>query len=128
MFEKLELFRMSSAMAAHASARQELVSRNIANADTPGYKARDLPSFARLMQRVEEPVALRTSRAAHMAEAGSMLSQSAIPTDDEPSPNGNSVSLESEMVRAAEIRQEHDMALAVYSASLNILRTSLGRK
>ena len=128
MFEKLELFRMSSALASHASARQALVARNIANADTPGYRARDLPSFMKLVERADAPAALKTSRPGHMKAGGTRLSQSAVITDDEPSPNGNSVSLEREMVRAAEIRQEHDMALAVYSASLDILRSSLGRK
>ena len=37
-------------------------------------------------------------------------------------PNGNSVSLEDQMMRAAEVRQEHDLALGVYAKSLAILR------
>ena len=43
------------------------------------------------------------------------------------SPNGNTVSLEDQMMRAAEVRQSHDMALGVYRKSLDILRASLGR-
>ena len=44
------------------------------------------------------------------------------------SPNGNGVSLETEMVKAADVKREHDMALAIYSKSLAILRASLGRR
>ena len=40
-------------------------------------------------------------------------------------PNGNSVSLEDQMMRAAEVRQEHEMALGVYSKALDILRTTV---
>ena len=43
-------------------------------------------------------------------------------------PNGNSVSLEDQMIRAAEVRQSHDLALGVYRKTMDILRTSLGRQ
>jgi flagellar basal-body rod protein FlgB len=42
-------------------------------------------------------------------------------------PNGNSVSLESEMVKAAEVRQQHDMALSIYRSTSDILKLALGR-
>jgi flagellar basal-body rod protein FlgB len=48
-------------------------------------------------------------------------------TADTTAPNGNSVSLEREMMRAAETRQSHDMALAVYGTARGILRAALGR-
>ena len=43
-------------------------------------------------------------------------------------PNGNSVSIEQEMVKAASARQDHEMALAIYRTTSDILRASLGRK
>ena len=42
-------------------------------------------------------------------------------------PVGNTVSLETEMMKAVEVRHDHEMALSVYQTSLGILRTSLGR-
>ena len=50
-----------------------------------------------------------------------------VDAPDSQSPNGNTVSLEDEMVKAADVRHQHELALAVYSSALNILRTSLGR-
>ena len=43
-------------------------------------------------------------------------------------PNGNSVSLEDQMMRAAEVRQEHDLALGVYTKTLEILRTAVAKR
>lgn len=43
-------------------------------------------------------------------------------------PNGNSVSIEQEMVKAASARQDHEMALAIYRNTSSIIRASLGRQ
>ena len=48
MFQKLEVFRMSAAMAEHAGQRQAIAAQNMANVDTPGYQARRLASFSDL--------------------------------------------------------------------------------
>ena len=46
MFGQIDVLRMAGAMARNAEARQGAIARNVANADTPGYRAVDLPSFA----------------------------------------------------------------------------------
>lgn len=122
MYQKLEVFQAAQAMARHAGARQALVAQNIANADTPGYRARDLHSFAEAYGA--STGGLRTTRAGHIgaAEAGRPFERAS-----EASPNGNTVSLESEMLSAAEIRGAHNRALAIYGKSMDILRASLGR-
>ncbi|EEW26594.1 FlgB family protein [Rhodobacter ferrooxidans] len=126
MFEKLDVVRMAQAMAAHAGARQEVIARNVANADTPGFKAQDLPDFAETYQAGEG--AMRATRPGHITAPD--LASLPVPrtANGSASPNGNTVSLESEMVKAVEVRQQHDMALAIYRNSSDILRTSLGRK
>ncbi|WBL33275.1 FlgB family protein [Sinirhodobacter sp. HNIBRBA609] len=125
MFDRLEIMQMAQSMARHAALRQTAVTQNIANADTPGYRARDAASFAQTYE-ADDAMALRQSRAGHL---GAEVSASAklLVQDGTPSPNGNSVSLEEEMVRAVDIRREHDLALSIYKSSLGILRSSLGR-
>ena len=49
MFERLDISRESYALATHAMTRQAAISANIANADTPGYKAVDTGTFAEEM-------------------------------------------------------------------------------
>ena len=45
MFDRPEVLGMASAMAQNASTRLSAIARNVANADTPGYRAVDAPSF-----------------------------------------------------------------------------------
>lgn len=131
MFEKLEVVRMAQAMASHAGARQEVIARNVANADTPGYKAMDLPDFAQTYQ-AQDGMQMRATRPGHLG-AGHLggdtpeMDLVARAGHGAASPNGNTVSIENEMVKAVEVRQQHDMALAIYRSSTNILRASLGK-
>lgn len=128
MYEKLEIFQMARSMAAHATARQSVVARNIANADTPGYRAQQVAAFADTYQSEHSGSGPSRTRATHLATADSTPSVSVHTGATETSPNGNSVSLEQEMMNASEVRLQHDTALAVYKSAMNILRTSLGRR
>ena len=131
MLETLNLTRMAEALAEHAASRMGLIARNVAQADTPGYKAMDLPDFAQVYQAGPPDGmrdGMRATRPGHLLSAPSTAQAIAQPAAGEAQPNGNTVSLEREMVKSASVRQEHDMALAVYSHARDILRASLGRK
>jgi len=127
MFEKLEIFSMAQALARHGAARQAAIARNIANADTPGYRARDLPSFADAY-RTDAAGGLRATRASHHMQPGSEV-QTARASEalrpDAAGPNGNNVSIEQEMFASAVAKREHDRALAIYRSALSVLRTSV---
>ena len=125
MFEKIALTRMAQAMSADAGARLGVIARNVANADVPGYKAMTLPDFAETYAAADG--AMRATRPGHLGGAGSPTPAQARINPGNGSPNGNTVSLEEEMVSAAGARQQNDMALAIYRATSSILRTSLGR-
>ncbi|MCU0904808.1 MAG: FlgB family protein [Tabrizicola sp.] len=125
MFEKLELTRMAQGLAAHAGARMGVIARNIAHADTPGYKAQDLPDFAQVFESGGVP--LRATRPGHLSEDTTRPVPAAFASGGTEAPNGNTVSLEKEMVKSAEARQEHEMALAIYRATSDVVRASLGR-
>ena len=126
MFEKLELTRMAQAMATNAGARLGIIARNVANADTPGYKAMDLPGFAE-SYREASGEGMRASRAGHLGRDGDQPAAVARRDAGAAAPNGNSVSLEMEMVKSVGVRQDHEMALAIYRNTSDIIRASLGR-
>lgn len=126
MFGRLEVTRMAQALAAHAGSRQGVVAQNIAQADTPDYKAKDLPRFIDSYD-AGMAIGLRATRPQHLTDAMPGSGPSPVQLPGAASPNGNTVSLEGEMVRSAEVRQQHDMALAVYRSVSDILRVSLGR-
>lgn len=128
MFEKLEIIAMAQAMATHAGARLGAISQNMANADTPGYKARDVADFNAVWEADLDGQGMRATRKGHFADDTQTLTPTIVISNGASSPNGNSVSLEGEMVKAVEVRQQHDMALAIYRNTSDILRTSLGRR
>lgn len=128
MLEKMEIFAMARGLISHANARQSAIAQNVANADTPGYRARDVTSFAEAY-RGDTGDAMRATRLGHKTSLGSEhgLDLRMIDTPGPSSPNGNTVTLENEMMKATQARAEHDRALAIYRSSMNILRTSIGR-
>jgi len=128
MFDRLEIFRMSSAMASHAGHRQALVAENMANVDTPGYRAKRLPSFAELAESPQQAAPLRASRSAHLfGTKQETLNAQVVRERSNPSPDGNTVSVETEMLEAIEVRREHSRALAIYRSALTILHSTLAR-
>lgn len=126
MFEKLDITRMAQAMASYSGKRMGVLAQNVAHADTPGYRAKDLQDFASVYRH--DNGAMRATRAGHFSAASAMAEPRLLPTQGNQAPNGNTVSLEREMVRLAEVRQNHEMALGIYRATSNVLRASLGRK
>ena len=126
MFDLPEIMRLAQGMARHASARQGVIAENIAHSNTPGFRARDLPEFGKIYMQDRK---LRATRAGHLDFApGQMVFRSAPDaTVPSVSPNGNTVSLEREMMRATRNRQAHDMALAIYGSARTIMRTSFGK-
>lgn len=117
MFDRLEIFALAAAQARHAAARQAVVARNIANADTPGYRARDIADFAETWRAMQgRGGATDGALPLRVIDAGTPVS-----------PNGNSVSLELEMLRGIEAQRAHSRALRIYGSALGILRTSIGR-
>lgn len=129
MYTGIEMLKMASAMARHAGDRQTVVAGNIANADTPGYRARDLPSFADAYREPRGAAALTATRAGHFTAPldGAAVKAHAEIQPGDASPNGNTVSLESEMIKASAVRHDHQLALSVYRSGLDLLRAGLGR-
>ncbi|MBK4216390.1 FlgB family protein [Paracoccus caeni] len=128
MFEKIEMMQMARALGRHVAERQNIVARNIANSDTPGYKARDLEPFETAYHRLNA-APMRATDPRHLsvpdwtpAGAQVMSGETGV------SPNGNSVSLEAELLKAAELKRGHDLSLAIYRSGLDMLRTSIGRR
>ena len=58
----ISILRMADSLAAYASVRQGVIAQNIAHADTPGYRSRDVLPFAEAygeMARAPMPAAAR---------------------------------------------------------------------
>jgi flagellar basal-body rod protein FlgB len=127
MFKSLDVFKAAHAMGKHAAVRQSVVAQNMANADTPGYKARDIKPFRELYQNDSGAGTMRATRSGHH---GSSLEASGVApglTTAEVSPNGNSVSVEEEMLKAVEVKRQHDRSVAIYKSAMTVLRATIAR-
>ena len=129
MFQSLTVFETAYAMAVHAGQKQAVVAQNVANVDTPGYVSRDLPAFKDVYTtEASERAIQRASRPGHMH--GLVDDVRTLIQEDKSfeSPDGNSVSIETEILRGTEAKRQHDRSLAIYQSALTILRASLGRQ
>jgi flagellar basal-body rod protein FlgB len=108
-------------------ARQRVLAQNIAHADTPGYRPRDLPDFAGLVQRGNGPsVGLARTDQQHLAAAGdprARVDRRAV----DATPNGNAVSLDREAMKVADTDSAHALAIGLHRRWLGLFRTALGR-
>lgn len=111
--------------------RQRLLAENIANADTPNFRPRDLdaPNFDKTIP-VAQPVALQRTSAAHLA--GTMGGDHAVfrssKGGSEIRPTGNAVSLEEEMLKVAKNQMDHAAAATLYAKSLSLVKTAIGKR
>ena len=117
-----EILSLAAGMARHAAQRQAVVSKNVANADTPGFKAQDIAAFDPM-----EGFALRRTRAGHLGveERGSEIR---VMRDLSADPNGNTVDLEDQILRGIEAARHHDRAVTIYRNALDLMRAGLGRR
>ena len=109
-------------------ARQQVLSENVANADTPNYQARDLapPDFERELSAAALPLArtdpghiVQTSGGAQFATDGAARY--------EIRPRGNSVTHEDEMLKVASNQMDYDAVTSLYTHSLSLIKLAIGR-
>lgn len=104
-------------------ARTSVIAENIANADTPGYAAKDLekPNFGDLTRtaalRVTDPKHIATS-----SSAGASSFRAIAAPDGDASLTGNQVSLETQAMKLSETRQDYALASSLYRKGLAMLR------
>lgn len=113
--------------------RQRVLAENVSNSDTPGYRARELaqPNFEQQMARTSATtVSLSRTEGGHFAGMG--LSNSPFKTElaakGEIRPTGNAISLEDEMLKVAANQMDYQAATTLYSRSLGLLKTALGKR
>jgi flagellar basal-body rod protein FlgB len=104
------------------SQRLQLLSENIANADTPQYKARDV-DFRAAMQQVGAPGAggLRATDNQHLQPAGQGVGKPAVlyRVPANPSLDGNTVELDQAQSRFAETTVHYQAALSFLGSRIN---------
>lgn len=123
------LFRALAEKMRWHQARQGVLAENIANADTPGYAERDLKafSFGDEMKSLATVTTSATSPNHISISSGGADGFSTESTSFEVSPSGNGVTIEDEMMKVASNDMDYQTVTALYTRSLRLIRTALGR-
>ena len=120
--------------------RQKLLSQNVANADTPGYRPKDITQLGVDVATRGSDASKRMSRAYGMnvtlAATSPMHigpSQGSANTEErgasyETRPSGNAVNLEDEMLKVSQNQVDFQTAANIYQRGLSTLKIALGRK
>ena len=116
------------------SARQNVLSQNVANVDTPHYTAKDLKpvDFGDILKDATTPAqfqgGMTLTDPRHIAVTPtSAADYSDVDSPDvEANPSGNTVSLESEMIRVSDTQAEYQAASNLYAKAMGMMRTAIG--
>ncbi len=113
-------------------ARQKLLAENVANAETPGYRGRDLAkySFEDMVAKSSSSAVVTTAtNAKHIAinNAGNTQFGLRDMNSFEVTPEGNGVVLEDEMMKVSTNQMDYQAATSLYTRSLKLIRTAIGR-
>jgi len=105
--------------------RQRLLASNIANADTPGYKARDL-NFAQALREATaavNPAGATVTSAAHIAPTGGARSVANLlyATPSQPNLDGNTVDMDRERASFADNAVKFEATLRFINSDVRML-------
>jgi flagellar basal-body rod protein FlgB len=113
-------------------ARQSLLAENVANAETPGYQGRDLKAFGfeeHMRNRSTAKIETAATQPMHISVQGTGADGFGPRRINsfEITPEGNGVTLEDEMMKVASNQLDYQTITAVYTRSLRLLKSALGK-
>ncbi len=102
------LFDLAFQRAQWLSTRQTTIAENVVNANTPGYKARDIEGFEATLDRTE--LTMSTTDARHIAFTPSPAHISAF---GDKTSKGNDVKLETELIKSGEVSRDYALDVSL---------------
>ena len=121
----MSFFQTASQRMSWLGSRQSVISENIANANTPNYKAKDVTSFNAMVQgshATGQGVAVTDPR--HISSTATTPSGVRVKLDEsagEGSLDGNNVALEQETIKAADVAGSYRLAADLYRKGNGLL-------
>ena len=115
-------FRILQKIVQSANTRQKVIASNIANADTPGYKARDV----KFDDFLKNEMKLLTTNTKHISSkkganaGGELITESSLSWGD-----GNNVELNAEVAKMTENSLRHDAAIKILNSKIKMFRNAL---
>lgn len=119
----------------HLAERQRVVAQNIANSETPAFRAQEVeaPDFSVLVVQKGKPYVARP----RVRATGGMVALGIAPTSDghvfadpqvsETKPDGNNVTLEDQLLKMGDIQSRFQTMTDLYRKQLGLIQAAIGR-
>ncbi|HSK41689.1 MAG TPA: flagellar biosynthesis protein FlgG [Arenibaculum sp.] len=119
------LFQVAGRRMEYLAERHRVIAQNVVNANTPGYAARDLVPFDKVMGELR-PIAPARTSAMHLTgtRPAGPVREDHRPETWETNPDGNGVSLEQEMIKASDTREAYGLVSGLFQKHANMLRAA----
>jgi flagellar basal-body rod protein FlgB len=129
----LTLFKMALTKMDWASQRQKVLAQNVANADTPDYKGRDLKKldFKKILEGTT-PAPVKVLQTNPLHQPGTIPQQEQFRAQApfkpyEESPDQNEVTVEDQMEKVGQTRADYTTAVSLMEAQLKMFKTALDK-
>lgn len=111
--ESIQLFELASRQAEWLSVRQSIVSGNIANANTPGFRAKDVAPFDAVLQNTG--MAMAATNPLHITDPSTdqYVVESQVNEGSAEQLSGNSVELADELMKEGMVKRDYDLNTAI---------------
>lgn len=119
------LFDVASRQAKWLAVRQSTISGNIANANTPGFRARDVEPFADILDKTK--LTMVATRANHIGFDARHVEGTKVKKADtwDTVYSGNSVSLEQELTKSGEVARQHTLNTTIVKSFHRMLMSAV---
>ncbi len=132
--QDLVLLDAIGAKMGYLTQRQRIISQNISNSDTPGYKPKDLvkADFEKVLQDVTrdgmKSVRLDTNNQGHLLPPGEAGARKVRAQDVtyEVAHSGNAVVLEEQLVNSSQTILDYNTMTSVYQKNVSMIKTAIG--
>lgn len=129
---KTNIIAALKAKMAYTSERQNVISHNIANANTPHFKAKDIkePNFNNMVNDSHKRLSMTRTSSNHIASKPTTFGNYQLVKDDIEGvkPNGNNVFLEEQSFKMSKTAHDHKVSANLYKKIGGMIKTAINRR
>ena len=105
--------------------RAEILANNLANSDTPGFKARDMNFQAQLAKETQNGMAMTSTNSAHISGSSSQSNDLFYRNPSQPSIDGNTVDTQLEQTIFTRNAMDYNSSFEFLSAKFKGLKSAI---